>query len=214
MTSSVPQLAHPTRSVPRLVRPPCTEPPYDDEIGVSAWETRPSPDVTQGTLALTFTLPSGLPARPQPATRLRLVDGPSAGQTNASGPQQARASGSPQTRMPSERALPDAQAWAGTLAQAVVEVLAGDRPVAQLLRWTSARIYAEMSRRAALAARECTAVRCGRSRAVVRRVRVSHPVEGVAEASAIVSDGTRTRAMALRLQHADGRWLCTALELG
>jgi hypothetical protein len=109
---------------------------------------------------------------------------------------------------------PDAQAWAGTLAQAVVEVLAGDRPVGQLLRWTSGRVYAQLSRRAAAAARECTAVRASRARAIVRRVYVSQPAEGVAEASAVVSDGRRTRAMALRLQKADGRWVCAALELG
>jgi hypothetical protein len=110
--------------------------------------------------------------------------------------------------------LPDPHAWAGTLAQAVVEVLAGDRPVAQLLRWTTARIYTELGRRAAVAGRECTAVRAGRARAVVRRVHVFQPAEGVAEASAVLSDGRRTRAMALRLQSDGGRWLCTALELG
>jgi hypothetical protein len=118
------------------------------------------------------------------------------------------------TRDEAPAGLPDPQAWAGTLAQAVVEVLAGDRPVAQLLRWTTARIYTELGRRAAIAGRECTAVRAGRARAVVRRVHVFQPAEGVAEASAVLSDGRRTRAMALRLQSADGRWLCTALELG
>jgi hypothetical protein len=185
------------RPAPRLVPPPRTEPPYDDEIGASPVPP-PRRGVTQGTLALTFTLPSGVPARPRPEPRLRLVPGEAPNEP----------AGTP--HQPS----PDPHTWAGTLAQAVVEVLAGDRPVGQLLRWTTGRIYADVSRRAAATARECTAVRAGRARAVVRRVHVSQPADGVAEASAVVSDGRRTRAMALRLQRDDGRWLCTALELG
>jgi len=186
------------RPVPRLAPPPRTEPPYDDEIGTSSLARHQSRAATQGTLALTFTLPSGVPTRPRPAPRLRLVPGEAP-------PEPAGAAG---------QVSPHAQAWAGTLAQAVVEVLAGDRPVGQLLRWTTGRVYAELSSRAAAAAHECTAVRASRARAVVRRVYVSQPAEGVAEASAVVSDGRRTRAMALRLQNADGRWMCTALELG
>jgi hypothetical protein len=202
MTPATTAVTSPVRPGPRLSLPPRTEPSYDDEIRPAA-VTPAHSGATQGTLALTFTLPSGLATRPVPAPpappappaqpRLRLVPGETGGPA---------------------RGLPDPQAWAGTLAQAVVEVLAGDRPVGQLLRWTTAGIYANLSRRAALATRERTAVRAGRPRAVVRRVHVSQPKDGVAEASAVLSDGPRTRAMALRLQHADGRWLCTALELG
>jgi len=189
----------PIRLVPRLAPPPRTEPPYDDEIGISPAAPQPR-GVTQGTLALTFTLPSGVPARP----RLQLVPSGMRHQPRV----ETRPGAHPQPL------LPDPRTWAGTLAQAVVEVLAGDRPVGQLLRWTTARIYADVSRQAATTARECTAVRAGRARAVVRKVCVSQPVDGVAEASAVVSDGGRARAMALRLQSEDGRWLCTALELG
>jgi Family of unknown function (DUF6459) len=198
VTSSMERLVSPVRSTPRLMPAPSSEPPYDDELGVSPAPARQSPGATQGTLALTFTLPSGVAATPQPP-RLRLVEGTGSGPADAAD---------------APAALAEVQAWAGTLAQAVVEVLAGDRPVGQLLRWTTARIYADVSRRAGLAARECTAVRRGRSRAVVRRVRVCQPAAGVAEATAVVSDGHRTRAIALRLQRTDGRWLCTALQLG
>lgn len=184
--------------MPRLAPPPRTEPPYDDEVGSAHVARQPAQAATQGTLALTFTLPSGVPATPRPASRLRLVPG---------APRQ-------QTTGAAQQSVPDPHTWAGTLAQAVVEVLAGDRPSGQLLRWTTARIYADLSRRAAATARECTAVRAGRPRAIVRRIHVSRPAEDVAEPSAVVSEGSRTRAMALRLQSCDGRWLCTALEMG
>jgi hypothetical protein len=49
---------------------------------------------------------------------------------------------------------------------------------------------------------------------VVRSVRVSEPTDGVAEVCAIVQQGPRCRAIALRLEGIDGRWQCTALQIG
>jgi Family of unknown function (DUF6459) len=110
-------------------------------------------------------------------------------------------------------ALPDPAVLTRSLVQAVVEVLGGVRPAAQLLRWLSADVYAGVQRRAALAAR----IRGGRAparRVVVRHVRVSVPRDGVAEAAVAVRDGDRVRAVALRLEGLDGRWRVTALEVG
>jgi hypothetical protein len=45
-------------------------------------------------------------------------------------------------------------------------------------------------------------------------VRVTEPADGVAEVSALVRRGLRVTAVALRLEGMDGRWQCTALELG
>ena len=52
------------------------------------------------------------------------------------------------------------------------------------------------------------------SRGVVRSVHVSLPADGVAEVAALVRRGARSTAVALRLEGLDGRWQCTALELG
>ena len=41
-----------------------------------------------------------------------------------------------------------------------------------------------------------------------------HPDEIAAEVAALVRRGVRTTAVALRLEGLDGRWQCTALELG
>jgi aerobic-type carbon monoxide dehydrogenase small subunit (CoxS/CutS family) len=48
----------------------------------------------------------------------------------------------------------------------------------------------------------------------VRSVRLCEPGDGVAEACAVVIDGARVRALAMRLVGLDGRWLVEALQVG
>ena len=103
-------------------------------------------------------------------------------------------------------ALPDPRTWAALLAQAVVEVLAGRRPVGQVVRWVDPPIVDRI--RASAPARSVP----GRP-VLVRRVRVSTHLDGTVEAAVVVDDGTRARALALRLEALSRRWLCTALDL-
>ena len=111
--------------------------------------------------------------------------------------------------------LPDARAWGSRLAQAVAEVLAGDRPLSQLVRWTDAVVYMDLNRRVRVLGLTTTATKRGaKERSAIRSVRVSQPAERVAEIAAHVRYGNRSRAMALRLEVHRGRWICTALELG
>ena len=107
--------------------------------------------------------------------------------------------------------LPDPEHWAAHLAQAVVEVMSGARQAPQILRWTTPEVYAVVARRAAVSARRATAPA---RRAVVRSVRVCEPADGVAEACAVVLDGPRVRALAMRLVGLDGRWRIEALQVG
>ena len=80
-----------------------------------------------------------------------------------------------------------------------------------MLRWTTPEVYAVIARRAAVSRhRGLPATR----RATVRRVRVCEPADGVAEASAVVVDGSRVRALAMRLVGLDGRWVVEALQVG
>jgi hypothetical protein len=109
------------------------------------------------------------------------------------------------------RDLPDPEQWAAHLAQAIVEVMAGARPAAQILRWTTPEVYAVLSRRALVSTRRAgPATR----RAAVRRVRFCEPADGVVEACAVVVDGGRVRALAMRLVGIDRRWRIEALQLG
>jgi len=48
----------------------------------------------------------------------------------------------------------------------------------------------------------------------LRRLIVSEPADGVAEVTAVVERGPRTRALALRMEGRDGRWVVTALQMG
>lgn len=120
------------------------------------------------------------------------------------------------------RLVPDAspageevQAWATRFAQAVVEVLGGDRPLSQLVRWTSQRVYLELERRLSILRRTSDAGRRMRTvRPQVRSVHVFHPTPDTAEVSVHVRHGQRSRAIAARLELHRGRWQCTVLQLG
>jgi len=112
--------------------------------------------------------------------------------------------------------LPDPVRWAGQFVQAATEVCAGLRPVVQLVRWTSEEVYTTMTRRHEMSAR---ALRAGRvtvpgGRLRVRSVRACVVRDGIVEAAAVVFDGVRARAVAVRLEGFDGRWRVTAFELG
>jgi hypothetical protein len=109
----------------------------------------------------------------------------------------------------------DVQVWAARFAQATVEVLGGDRPVFQLLRWTSERVYADLDRRVRILGRTAPAVERRRTiRPQVRSVHVCRPAAGCAEVSVHVRYGHRSRALAARLERHVDRWLCVALQLG
>ena len=113
------------------------------------------------------------------------------------------------------RELREVQAWAARFAQATVEVLGGDRPLAQLLRWTTARVYQELDRRVRILGRTAPAPQRLRTiRPQVRSVHVFQPEPDSAEVSVHVRHGHRSRAIAARLERRNGRWTCVALQLG
>jgi hypothetical protein len=103
--------------------------------------------------------------------------------------------------------LPDPAPRAAMLARAVLEALSGDRPVSQLLPWTSDVVYDDLETRV-----DPTGPRPWA--AALRRIRVCEPVPGVAEVAAVVQRGPRASALAMRLEGIDGRWLLTALAIG
>ena len=190
-----------TATTLRRLPVPASEPPYDDER--AGHHAGPGVPAVQGTLALAFLLPSGVPSTPVAPPELRLVPARPEAEEEADavdfGPQPTATAD-----------LPEARSWAGRFAQALVEVLAGDRPLAQLVRWTTTGVYDEVS---GLVAGPGTASPDA-ARGVVRSVHVSEPADGVAEICALVRRGARSTAVALRLEGLDGRWQCTALELG
>ena len=112
--------------------------------------------------------------------------------------------------------LPDPTVWAGRITLALLEVMTGIRPAAQVLRWTSPEVYAVVARRSALVARRVAEGNAPRTRPRLRviRVRVCEPADGVAEATVVVGDSARVRAVAVRLVGQDGKWRVSALQVG
>lgn len=95
---------------------------------------------------------------------------------------------------------------------ACVEVTLGRRPVAQLARWLAPGVLEQVRVRAALAARAGARPATHAPRA--RRVRACAVDEHTVEACLVVDDGTRVRAVALRLESHRGSWQVTTLEIG
>lgn len=106
--------------------------------------------------------------------------------------------------------LPEVGPWAVSMARLILEAMDGTRPPAQLRKWLSIPLHQRISRRAQSARVRRQRPRCP----LVRSTLVTHPAEGIAEVSLVVSAGDRVRALAMRLDGLDGRWVVTAFELG
>ncbi|WP_165970373.1 Rv3235 family protein [Actinomadura sp. 6K520] len=155
--------------------------------------------------------------RPRPATPsavrfIRYRGAPSGAATR--GALALRPSAPPPARPPGLRLVRPAdgvdaevRAVADAAVRLVVEILAGTRPAAQLSLVAVQPVCREM-------ARLRSATRRG-ARIVPPKVlstRLQRPAPAVAETTAVVVIAGRVHALALRLDHARGRWRCTALE--
>lgn len=188
---------------------PATEPPYDDQPARHGRYENGSA-LTQGTLALDLRsdLAADQTAGAPHLSLVRALDTDQEPEDQFFAPQRT-----------SRDALPNPRPWCGRFVQALVEVLSGERPAAQLMRWTTDPIFTEVARRARAVATSRATTPPGRGtpgnrRVLVRSVRICEPADGVAEAAVHVQHGGRSRAVAIRLEGLDGRWRCTALQLG
>ncbi|WP_462418044.1 Rv3235 family protein [Kytococcus sp. Marseille-QA3725] len=108
------------------------------------------------------------------------------------------------------RDLPPALPWAAHLSRSMVEVMEGSRDAQQLARWVTPEILTRLARRNTLSRRLGTAT----GSTGVRTVRACHVRDGIVEVTAVVVVRGQVRALALRLEGLDGRWLLTVLEMG
>jgi hypothetical protein len=100
-------------------------------------------------------------------------------------------------------ALPNIQQWSASLAISALEVFAGRRNPAQLAMRCHRVVYNDLLTSA------------GMSKEIGKIIKIHQvfPLDGVAESSITVQFKERMRAMVMRAEGIDGRWLCTALEL-
>jgi hypothetical protein len=104
---------------------------------------------------------------------------------------------------------PDVQRVAFAFSRAIVEVLRGYRPAAQLARWTCPTLQDDLERRAPR--------RPIGPRLQITRIRIGTPADGAAEVCALAFDPTsrRVRVHAFRLEQRSGSgWTVTRLQAG
>jgi uncharacterized protein DUF6459 len=105
---------------------------------------------------------------------------------------------------------------AARIGAALVEIVGGDRPVSQVLRWTTPEVYQDLGRRAHLVARS-VGRRPGTGglqpvRPQLVAAHTSFISQSCAEVSLHVRYGERSRAVAARFELIRGRWQVSALE--
>jgi hypothetical protein len=159
----------------------------------------PQPPLEDERTPVRLVLPGAAVPRPphRPGPRPRIGRGPAAGIDDFGPSWSARAD------------LPDPRLAGRRLITLAVEAMAGRRPLVQLQPLTSVGVFAALS--GGRRPRWCTE---GTSPLLVGQVHVCEPVDGVAEVTAVARRDGRAHAVAARLEGIDGRWRCTALQVG
>jgi hypothetical protein len=99
--------------------------------------------------------------------------------------------------------LPELHQWTMKFIVSVIEIWAGRRQPAQLIRSCHRVIYMELLRKTG------SQSEIGK----LRNIHQSEPLDGICESTVTVRYGDRLRAIVIRFEGVDGRWLCTALRL-
>lgn len=99
--------------------------------------------------------------------------------------------------------LPEPERWTRAFVVRAIEILGKRRPLLQIARNTHRHTYNEIA--------SCIGIFKEIPR--IKRIQQSYPIDGVIEVVAILSFPKRYRALALRFEGVDGRWLCTEFDL-
>jgi hypothetical protein len=206
-----------TALVPHRLPAPGTEPPYDDEQPAPA----PCP-LGAGSRPPRTALCALGAASPPPshAAPLRAV-GPALGKLELPLSFGTARDERPALRLvrdcagepsPALRELPDPRPVAAQFVRLLLDAVTGGRPPATLAGRASPAVYRDVAR---LAHRRAHEHRVGSRpvRPAVHSIHVTEPQPDVAEVCAVIRFGPRRRAAALRFDGAEGRWLCTAVDL-
>lgn len=99
--------------------------------------------------------------------------------------------------------LPEPERWTRAYVVRAIEILGKRRPLLQIARNTHRHTFNEI------------AGQIGIFREIprIKRIHQSYPIDGVIEVVVILSLPKRSRALVLRFEGVDGRWLCTEFDL-
>lgn len=125
---------------------------------------------------------------------------------------------------PTDRIGRSVEAMCASLTVSILEALIGRRPVTQLERWFSKTCFQKVQRRASITR---NAIACQYANPAiqyapytkiiklpkVKKVRAQNVGEGKYEVCVLVTDGQRTRALALRVERVHNNWHITDLEI-
>jgi hypothetical protein len=161
----------------------------------------PGPPIEDERVPVRLLVPGRHPRRPAPPPGPRpRMDAPRRrpGDEPDFGPEQSRRAD-----------LPEPGPAARLLVTVALEAFAGRRPMSQLQPAVTPGLFTAL-----IAHRRPRWCIEGRTAVRVTSVRVSEPVDGVAEVSAVARRDGRAHAVAARMEGIDGRWRCTALQVG
>lgn len=99
--------------------------------------------------------------------------------------------------------LPELHTWTMRFAVSILEIWAGRRSPSQVTRMCHRKVFAE------LVAQSNSQKNVGR----IRTLHQSEPLDGICESVITVRFEDRLRALVIRFEGVDGRWLCTELRL-
>ena len=99
--------------------------------------------------------------------------------------------------------LPEIERWTQFYLISTIEILAGRRPLHQIARNTHRFIYNSIARQ----------IGSIRELPRIKSIHRHQPIEGVIEMTSVLVFKSRVRALVVRFEGVDRRWLCTEFEL-
>ena len=99
--------------------------------------------------------------------------------------------------------LPDGDVWAERFVILALEVMAGSRPIAQLSRWCSRKVFTYLIEN----------IHPKKTMPKLGKLHISKPADECMEVVLLLHSPVRKRALMTRFEAVDGRWLCTVLQI-
>lgn len=99
--------------------------------------------------------------------------------------------------------LPDISHWVRQFVMRLIEILSSRRSPHQLARWCHRKTFQRL----------LSQTTSFNSTPKIRKIYIKQPLESLAEITVTITDKDRVRALVLRFEGVDQRWLCTVINL-
>ena len=99
--------------------------------------------------------------------------------------------------------LPEGDLWAERFVILALEVMAGSRPIAQLSRWCSRKVFTYLIEN----------IHPKKTMPKLGKLHIGKPNDECMEVVRLLHSPVRKRALMARFEAVDGRWLCNCLQI-